>query len=515
MNKSKQEIYCKYIDYLDDNYSDFRFYLDRTCTKSALKLPRDKSFNGITILVPDGKEIKAELEKALNSSDDNAWKRGPEILKNCIIYGHYPNAEDWKAQQDDIVTSNRTKLQIKEISGDSVTLEGGCKIVKDTKFRQAYPEQSRKVALWIIKSGIPVNSGIPADYKYASRSMASKKGSHEIPMNENAALRNRELYFHAIVSAYDCVIDNAKIGKERYRLPLLEYSASLISFIMNSAEYSKYLPDAMTVCNMGYSDIVFLLEPYCSITPLLPDALIDSWWIAAESVGIAQTYKVAFDTVKGSGAACFTMRDKITQAFNNHRMQHEASLMTFSNMYEMYNTLCDKNELFNVKDIFPDRVRQRYKTYPWLKLNEDDRRFYWEVRFMNMEQLHGNAKKDLADVLTSIAIFGQHKGTLNTLSTLVVNAVKARKHLTGALETAIMPVYYSNLALYIPGYKPLPDHESNIHKQGEYEFMDYNAYNLSVIEGVYRDLVPDINALNRMALSVMFKADRRYLNTGM
>ena len=129
MNKSKQELYCKYIDYLDDHYSDFRYYLDRTCVKGSLRTPKDKRFDGITILIPASDEIKAELNKALNSSDNDAWNKGPQILRNCIIYGHFPTGAEFKAQQDDIVTSNKTKLQIKDISGDTITLDGGCKIV--------------------------------------------------------------------------------------------------------------------------------------------------------------------------------------------------------------------------------------------------------------------------------------------------------------------------------------------------------------------------------------------------
>jgi len=512
MNKSKQELYCKYIDYLDDHYSDFRYYLDRTCVKGSLRTPKDKRFDGITILIPASDEIKAELNKALNSSDNDAWNKGPQILRNCIIYGHFPTGAEFKAQQDDIVTSNKTKLQIKDISGDTITLEGGCKIVRDKNFKQVNPESAKKVALWVIKSGVPVDSGIAAEYKYSG---AKKTGSRETNEPGLERLTNRDLYFHAIISAYHLVVERAKSGEQQFRMPLLEYSASLIKFIMSSPKYKEYLPDAMSVCNMGYSDIVFLLEPYCAIDRLLPDCLIDEWWAQSQTAEIASTYKAAFAACAGHGA-CFDRRLDIVGRFNKYRMTHEASMESFTRLVGLYTTLSTGNQLFDVNNIFPERVARRYQDYPHLKLNEDDRRFLWEVRFMNYEQVYGSGRRDLDDIVVSIELFGKHKGALNALSTIVLNINKTRKHVTSALETVITPIYNSNLALYIPGIQALPDHLSDVHEAGGDSFIDYNAYNLHVVEHIYSSgVVADINSLNRMALQMMLKADRKFVNTGL
>lgn len=514
MNKSKQELYCKYIDYLDDRYPDFRYYLDRTCAKASLKLPKDKKFNGITLLIPDSKEIKAELDKALNASDNDAWNKGPQILKTCIIYGHFPTSAEFKSQQDDIVTANKHKLVIKEISGDTITLEGGCKIARDEKFKLVDPESSRKVALWIIKSGVPADSGIAAEYKY-SGVRGSKTGSHDSIPVELERPTNRELYFNAITAAYHHCIEHAKLGEQQFRLPLLEYAASLIKFIMESPKYKMYLPDAMSVCNMGYSDIIFLLEPFCTIDHLLPDALIDDWWRQSQTADVASTYKNAFSECSGHGA-CFDRRAEIVGRFNKYRMTHEASMESFVRLIGLYTTLSMSNQLFEINNIFPERVAERYKKYPHLKLNEDDRRFLWEVRFMNFEQVYGTGRKDLDDIISSVELFGRHKGALSSLSTIVLNVNKTRKHVSSALETVITPIYNSNLALYIPGIDSLPDHISDVHDFDGSSFVDYNAYNYHVVDRVYTSgMIADIHALNRAALYMLLKVDRRYLSTGM
>lgn len=514
MNKSKQDLYCTYIHYLDDHYSDFRYYLDRTCAKASLRLPKDKKFGGITLLVPDSKEIKSELDKALNASDNDAWNRGPNILKTCIIYGYFPTAEDFKAQQDDIVTANKNKLHIKDISSDSITLDGGCKITPDKKFKLADPDSSKKVALWIVKSGVPVDSGTPAEYKY-SGVKSTKTGSRETDVEEIDRLTNRELYFNAIMSAYHLVIEKSKMGECQFRLPLLEYSASLIKFIMDSQKYKGFLPDAMSVCNMGYSDIVFLLEPYCAIERLLPDALVDEWWAQSQTADIADTYRKAFDACAGHGA-CFDRRSEIVGRFNKYRNIHEASMESFVKLVGLYQTIASQNQLFEIGGIFPSRVAERYQRHPFLKLNEDDRRFLWEVRFMNFEQVYGTGRRDLDDIITSIELFGRHKGALNALSTIVLNINKTRKHVTSALETVITPIYNSNLALYIPGISNLPDHTSEVHDHDGTSFVDYNAYNLFVVEQIYsKGVSADINSLNRLALQMLLKQDRKYINTGM
>lgn len=482
MTKTKQEIYCSYINYLDDHYPLFKEYLERTCTKRSLRLPKDKGLSGITLLIPDNDEFTKAMEKSLAASSDADYAKSSDMMRACIIYGHLPKLADWKAQQDDIITSLLKKLPVKDVGASEVTLEGGCKIVPDDRFRQTEKSAS-KVAIWIIKSGIPKASNVDAEFKHAARK--SVKGSAEVENNEpDAEIQMREVYMRTIMAAYECVITDAKCGKKVYRLPLLEYSASLISFIMHSDKYKQWLPDAMSVCNMGFSDIIFLLEPsYCG-TKLLPDELINSWWDHRKTAPIKATYEQAFADVMPT-AACFSQRNKITHELNHIRKNRPVGLDTFQDLYGYYQSLSKDNSLFEVHNIFPERVAKRYRENPVLKLNEDDRRFYWEIRFMNFEKDFGPIDKDLKEILDSILLFCQQKDSLTRLSTIVLNSEKVRKHLAGALETVIMPIYFSNLILYMPGYEPLPEHATSLEKNQLFDYYDYNRINIDMIEKTY------------------------------
>jgi len=509
MSKAKQEIFCSYAAYLKRDYPDFMDLLDQTCSKRSLRLDRKSGFTGITLLVIDSKDGKAAVEKAIYASDDAEYEKGPEIMKSCIVYGHLPTVADWRNQQDDIVTSLGRKLKVASVSEKEVTLENGCKIVPDNHFRQTERSAS-KVAIWVVKSGHPMASDEKAEYKHAH--LKSKTGSRE---SENIdvpeVITNRDLYFHSIVCAYDHVIDCARHGSGKYRLPLIEFAASLIHFIMNSGKYKEYLPDAMSVCNMGNSDIIFMMGPHCVIEPLLPDALIDEWWRSRQTAPIADTYKRAFEQCRGSCAA-FEQRTEITKQFNQYRLNNDASLDTFNQLFGLYKTLALENKIFGVSGVFPQRVADRYRKYPALKLNEDDRRFFWEFKLMAFEKLlDSGTSKELMDIKQSISLFGMHHGALSSLSTIVMNTTKARKHLTGALDQLIMPIYYSNMALYIPGFGALPDHAVDI-GNSQADFVDYNAYNMYVIKSVYTNVTEDMHELDRAAMMVMAKESHRYLN---
>lgn len=516
MSKTKQEIYCSYINYLDDHYPEFREYLDRTCTKRSLRLPRDKGLSGITLLVPESKEIKSAMDKSLSSNDEAEFDKAPEMMRACIIYGHLPNTAAWKEQQDDIVTSLLKKLPVKEVAADHVILEGGCKIVPDEKFRQT-EKSATKVAVWIIKSGIPKVSATPAEFKHATKKQV--KGSAEGANDASGDICMREVYMRTIMAAYECLIADSKCGKKVYRLPLLEYSASLIAFIMRHDKYKQYLPDAMSVCNMGFSDIIFLLEPAYHGSKLLPDDLIDEWWKERRTAPIRSTYESAFAACQGA-AACFSQRNKLTHELNHIRKNKPVGLETFQELYGYYQSLSKENALFEVSNIFPERVAKRYRENPALKLNEDDRRFYWEIRFMNFEKDFGPLEKDLKEILDTVFLFCQQKDSLTRMSTIVLNSEKVRKHLTGALETVIMPIYFSNLILYMPGFDPLPEHATSLEDtDSSYDYYDYNRINVELIEKTYavrsREGAENMHELDKAALHLFSTRLKHYLSQDM
>lgn len=503
MAKAKQQVYCNFIQYIKDNHSEFRDVATRTCSRTAFKPPSGKGIEGITILVPDNKPLKDEIDEHLYGVQLDDLQTAAAIVKSCILHAYLPTAADFNTQKEDIPASNGNKIHVEKIDGDSVILAGGAKIVPDKNFRTADQGNGKKVAIWLIKSGKPVVSTEPSKYTFGSlRKNGSYAGGNPYSsgLSQSQLIRNinRASYLRTILFAYHVANVCAKNGSNTYRLPLLEYSASLIGFI--AEKYPEYLPDAMSVCNVGLSDIVFLLEPDCSIDPLIPDKIIDEWWDNRKTHPILETYQRAFKSVEGA-AACFGKRDELTRAFNAYRENNPADINTFGNLTKLYATLSESNAIFGISNIFPGRVADRYKMYPALKMVEDDRRCCFENCLMDYELVANGGEVDLSQAASLFCAFNAEKGGLGFGAMLVMNSTKAfNKAVTNVVDTFIAPIYHSNLALYMPGMSPLPNHVSDPHKASPNDFIDLNVYNVTVVSKVYGSQPENITVLDRMAL---------------
>lgn len=498
MSKSKQQIYCSYMQYLDDHYPKFHEFINRTCSRRSLRLPKDKGLSGITLLIPANNGTEDEIEKLLYGFDEGDLEKAGRLIKSCIIYGHLPKVQDWKNNQEDIISSLGTKLLVKSITDSKIILESGAELVPDEKFRTT-EKSATKVAIWLIKKGVPNASETPAEYKFAAKKMGSFRGSHE----EIKRILNRDLYFKSIMCSYHQFCENQKSGKEKYRLPLLEFSASLIDFVHKNNP--EFLPDIMSLCNMGFSDIFFMLEPGCMAEPILPDNVIDSWWSSRKSAPVLETYRRAFEAVRDS-AACFSKRNEIISGFDLFRKNNPAGVDTFDQLVKIYQTLSQSNSLFGVTGIFPKRIAARYQKDPCLKINEDDRRFFWEVRLLDYEKNLAGSGGELNNIIDTIMSFHEKRGILTFVSTFVINTNRVKSGLTDdPLNNLIIPVYHSNLAVYIPGFEKIPGYVYTMEGAKLGDKMDMNFINRQIIERFYADVTPDLWLLDRMALQCLVK----------
>lgn len=500
MAKSKQQIYCNYIPYLKDNHPEFREFVGRTCSRSFFKPPTGKGINGITILIPDNKATKEKIEDLLYGVSSDEFNEAAAIVRACIIYSYLPAAADFERQKDDIPSSNLKKIKVEKIDGENVILDGSVKITPDKQFKTNDQGGGKKVAIWLIKSGVPKTSAEDTSFSHASLSL--RKGSYNGGHQSDAQVIsniNRASYLRTILYAYHMSCIAAKRGQANYRLPLIEYSASLIGHIADN--HPDYLPDAMSVCNLGLSDIIFLIEPDCSIEPLIPDKIIDHWWDNRKTYPIIETYERAFNAVSSS-AACFGRRDEIVKAFNAYRDNNPADVNAFDKLAGLYKTLADSNALFGISDIFPRRVAERYQAHPALKMIEDDRRCCFENSLMDYETVTHGGENDLSGAANLFCDFGAKKGVLGFGAMIIMNSVKAmNKAVFNAVDSMIAPIYNCNLSLYMPGMKPLSGHVIDPHNAPPRSYVDLNAYNISIIKAIYPTQTSEsIAALDRMAL---------------
>jgi hypothetical protein len=498
MAKSKQQIYCNYIPYLKDNYPDFREFVGRTCSRGFFKPPNGKGINGITILVPDNKATSSKIEDLLYGVSSEEFNEAAAIVRACIIYSYLPTASDFNAQKDDLPSSTLKKIKVEKIDGENVILEGGVKISPDKAFKTNDQGGGKKVAIWLIKAGIPKASTEDTAFSHATLSL--RKGSYNGGSDAQVISNiNRASYLRTILYAYHMSCVGAKRGQSGYRLPLIEYSASLIGYIMDN--HPDHLPDAMSVCNLGLSDIVFLVEPDCSIEPLIPDNIIDGWWDNRKTYPIVETYKKAFKAVSSS-ASCFSRRDEIVKAFNAYRDNNPADVNAFDKLAGLYKTLSESNALFGISGIFPRRVAERYQAHPALKMIEDDRRCCFENCLMDYETVTHGGENDLSGAANLFCDFGAKKGVLGFGAMIIMNSVKAmNKAVFNAVDSMIAPIYNCNLSLYMPGMSPLPGHVVDPHNAPPRSYVDLNAYNINVINAIYPDQITEsIPTLDRMAL---------------
>lgn len=498
----KQQVYCNFIVYIKDKYPMFRDYVARTCSRGFFKPPAGKGISGITIIIPSD-EMMGKIEDHLYGIGADDLSAAASLVRSCILFSYLPDGGSFSAQKDDIPTSTLKKVHVEKVSGDTVTLAGGAVITPDKDYKTNDQGNGKKVAIWKMKSGIISVSNEDTSFSHAT--LSPKRGSFEGGRDVIGDI-NRASYIRTIFYAYHCVNEGSKVGQCPYRLPLLEYSASLIGHIAD--HHAEYLPDAMSVCNLGLSDIIFLIEPDCSIEPLIPDKILDEWWDNRKTYPIIDTYRRAFNTVRDS-AACFGRRAEITRAFNAYRKNNPADVNTFEKLTSLYRTLAETNSLFGISNIFPSRVADRYKTYPALKMVEDDRRCSFENCLMDYESIQRGAANDLTNSVGLICDFHSKKNVLGFGAMLVFSSMKAvNKSFGNPVDGIIGPIYNSNLALYLPGMDLLPDH---VAEGGA--LTDLNAFNIAIIEKIYPSQVrEDIVCLDRMALRCYHIALGRDIN---
>lgn len=509
MSKLKQHIYCNYMKYIEEHWPHFKEYVEDTCTRYSLKLPRGKGIAGITILIPDNKELKNIIEKGIESDSEDDIEKTIALMQTLIVHAYLPDTSAWKNQQDDIPLSNGKKLKVSSVDSKSVTLDGGAVVALDEKFRRR--EESSKVAIWLVKSGTPKSSDVPAEYKHVVKKSTTKTKSGSYENGNVESEFNRSLYMNVVLAAYEWDIISCTNTGTPYKNQLFEFAASLIDFIARSSEYSSYLPDALSVCNMGYSDIFFLLEPCAEgiSNYLLPMELIDAWWKHKQAVDPVTAYKHAYSVVN-SNAAVFSQRDELNSAMNKFREQFPPNMNTFNELVKLYTNLSANNSIFGVNNVFPERVAKRYRECPNLKLNEDDIRYVLEVKFANYEKSGDPNLTELKDILKIYYLFDQNKGVLTPMSTRVINHEKIRRFGVQNLDTLVKPVYNSNLIMYFPhlGDHVLDGYDTEIDPEVP---CDYNAFNYAELSKHYSGRSLTMNDMLMSAMHTFSRSVNRYM----
>lgn len=499
MSNNKQQIFCSYINYLDKNYPIFRESIDNTCTKKFLGVPKGHGFNGITLLIFKDRKVVDEFEDILNDFDGDSLERATNIMKSCIIYGHYPTIADFRENKDSIVTSAMKFLKVEKIENDKVILDGGVIITPDNEFHKNEPSAS-KVSIWLVEKGLPMHSDIPVELEKMNNETNNKRprnntsGTSKRGGGSNASSSKRNVIYNMIISAFHTYNEAYRKGEVSKRLPLLEYSSSLIHYIQTN--YADLLPSALSVCNVGPCDIIFLLEPQSVIEPLIPDEVIVKWWAKKKSVPIIETYVNAFNSIKD---IAYGQREEIIREMDKYRNKNIADNSTFEKLLLLYKTLETKNSLFNFENVFPKAVAERYKKYPYLKLNEDDRRLCWEIKFLWYDRARDRTHvKELKEVLDNIIQFNKNKSELTNKSTYIINAYKVKHRLDAdSLKNIILPTYNSNAILYIPGITPLNGYADDAFDTNSDKLVDLNAHNIKNINSVYKDDIrPDVRDLD-------------------
>ncbi len=494
----KQQVFCNFVQYIKDRHPEFRDLVSRSCSRLAFKPPAGKGISGITILFPDA-AFKAKIEDLLYGPTNEDFVAAGALVRSCVIHAYLPTAASFTAQKDDIPSSNGKRILVDNVEGDTVTLAGGCKIVPDREFRTPDQGNGKQVAFWYIKSGQPKISDEPAKYLHASLRKGGYYGGSTNQLSPAQVIRNlnRTSYMRTILYAYHAANVAAKSGTAPYRMPLLEYSASLIGYIAD--KYPDYLPDALCVCNVGFSDIVLLLEPDCTIEPLIPDRIVDEWWDNRTTYPIVDTYTRAFKAVANAGA-CFSKRAEVAKAFNAYRDNNPVGIDTFTKVANIYLTMAEKNAVFGINNLFPARVADRYHTYPAMKMNEDDRRACFEECCMAYELVANGGEVDLTESARLFCAFHSGKAGLGFGSMLVMSYDRARARSGDFINNIISPIYHSNLMLYMPGIDLLPDHISDPKEAHPDDFVDLNVFNVNIAAKTYSSQKENIPLLDRMAL---------------
>lgn len=131
INMSKTKVACSIQQWLKTKSKKLWETIDDNCLSGLLNPRR----NGVTFCFPDDKTYQDKLIKLLNADDP---MDGVRLLQAHVLFDCIDSIDEFRKKQSDIPNGLKQRLQIDNITGDTVKLKNGAELVpmKDFKPRQ-------------------------------------------------------------------------------------------------------------------------------------------------------------------------------------------------------------------------------------------------------------------------------------------------------------------------------------------------------------------------------------------
>lgn len=384
--------FCKIMDYVESVDPELAQLLRGTCADLTLGSLKGKP--GITFLMPQDKDVRAELTKLAYSDNPDDASKACDMLNAMILRDVFKKPADFMAKRANIPNSlyPAQHVGVSGIDGKGIKFESGATAVPDDRFKDA--SHKHNLAVWLLKGRIGLD-GKAASMEKSAKKGKSVKGSYEVADYQSQSLRWKIAV--AVENAYAACQMSPEHRNDRHD-PYIKKTLSLVEFIHSVRKdmellYGRVLP---LVCS-GKMSFYFLVEPHKQGGEyLLPDDLIKEWWAWLQ----ARKYHVDCDKVvstieqllmrSDSPAAVYKDRKGVLAAIDRVRSEvlsrADARPRDIVDLIDQkYKELEQSNSIGGLKDVLPADLAGFYQRDAGLKMLQDDLSYLAHCSFEDLE----------------------------------------------------------------------------------------------------------------------------------
>jgi hypothetical protein len=263
----KFTVYCKIIDYIEANDSDFAEVIRGTCNDAVLTSTRNKP--GLTFLYPEKKYIDEIIDKAYSDKPSDV-QLASDMIQSLILNNVCKTGAQMK---DDKEIANCMRVpqvvEIESVSADTANFKGGAVAKFDSKFKST----NEKLAVWRLTGKLPLKT------KDAVRRVLVKRGKGKSGAYQPDAEQSQMIRFKIMRA-----IETIYLAHEQQRVMVgldcdiyLKYTVSLLKHLKDNDQeaFAKVMPKI----SLDKSDLYFMIQPHArNGSFIIDDNVLSAWW---------------------------------------------------------------------------------------------------------------------------------------------------------------------------------------------------------------------------------------------
>lgn len=271
MSGKKLQVFCKIIDFIQDQDEEFADIIRATCNDVVLNATRNKP--GITFLMPE-KKYREEIANLAYSSDIAEAAKASEMIQSLILSGAYENGAQMK--EDPFLANclmTPQVVEVEKVDGGKVHFKSGAIAERDMKFKCTRD----KFFVWKLTGKLPIRTkdAPRRDFvkKPAMKKGTAKHGSYESDFSKMITRNKIMVAIENIYLSHELQRRTAGIKvPDVYFL----YTCSLLSYLHE--QNREVFEQMMLEMSLDKTDLYFLIEPHTDGNYKIDGQIIDDWW---------------------------------------------------------------------------------------------------------------------------------------------------------------------------------------------------------------------------------------------